>query len=111
MSNLPAKRRRRGELARTKGLYRDLDGGKLGGVCAGLARWTGVPSIFWRLGFVAAFFGWGAGLGVYLLMWVLMDKPPEEEKPQRGPADLDEDEREIWNAVKKDMASLDLEND
>lgn len=28
-----------------------------------------------------------------------------------GDGHVDDDEREIWNAVKKDMASLDLEND
>lgn len=106
MSNLPA---RRGETR--VGLCRDLDRAKLGGVCSGLARWTGVPSVFWRLGFVVAFFGWGVGLGVYVLMWWLMDTEPEPEKKQPSHSDLDEDDREIWNAVKKDMKSLDLEND
>ena len=94
-----------------RGLYKDPANGKIGGVCSGLAQWTGVPAVFWRLGLVLAFFGWGTGLVLYALMWFLMDSPPEPEKKQFTPADLDADEREIWDAVKKDMGSLDLEND
>ena len=112
MSNLPV-RREDGTAARTKGLYRDSEEGKIGGVCAGIARWTGVPAVFWRLGFAAVFFGWGIGLFLYVLMWFIMnDKPdPKPEKPVLGPADLNADDREIWEAVKDDMKSLDLRND
>jgi len=104
VSNLPARREPRG-------LYKDPEKGKIGGVCSGLARWTGVPAVFWRLGLVVAFLGWGVGLVLYALLWFLMDNPPEPAKKQLNPADLDADEREIWDAVKKDMRSLDLEND
>jgi len=95
------------------GLHRDSENGKIGGVCSGIARWTGVPAVFWRLGFAAAFFGWGTGLAVYALMWFVMDdapEPSEPEKPALGPADLDDEDREIFDAVKEDMKSLDLRN-
>ena len=109
MSNLPMRRPE----ARP-GLYLDEDHGKIGGVCSGLANWTGVPSVFWRLGFSAAFLGWGAGLVLYVLLWFIMDDPPKtvEELPKSalGPGDLDPEDREIWDAVKDDMGSLDLRN-
>lgn len=44
----------------------------LGGVCGGIARLTGVESWIWRLLFVVfALFG-GAGVLVYLLLWLLV---------------------------------------
>jgi len=63
------------------GLYRDSENGKLGGVCSGVARWTGVPSVVWRLIFTAMFFGWGTGLVLYVLLWFLMDDPPKPTQP------------------------------
>src|ERR671933_35459 len=43
----------------------------LGGVCGGLAEYTGVEALLWRIGFVAlAFFG--AGILVYPLLWILL---------------------------------------
>lgn len=46
----------------------------LGGVCGGLARQTGLESWVWRLIFaVLAFFG-GAGVVVYLLLWIFVPR-------------------------------------
>ena len=105
MSNLPMRR------SETRpGLYRDSEGGKLGGVCSGIARWTGVPTVFWRLGFAAAFFGWGTGLFLYVLMWFIMDDRPKPKQPALGPGDMSPEDREIFDAVKDDMKSLDLRN-
>ena len=46
----------------------------LGGVCGGLAAHTGIDPLLWRVGFVALTVAGGAGVLVYLLLWVLM--PP-----------------------------------
>jgi phage shock protein PspC (stress-responsive transcriptional regulator) len=44
----------------------------VGGVCGGLARLTGVESWIWRLLFaVLACFG-GAGVLLYLLLWIFV---------------------------------------
>ena len=112
MSRLPAKRER-GEIARTgpNGLHRDMEFKKVAGVCSGLAKWSRVPSIVWRLGFVLTTLMWGIGIPVYVVMWLVMDKPPKALKPEFKPDDLDADDREIWDAVKGEMESLDLEND
>jgi phage shock protein PspC (stress-responsive transcriptional regulator) len=44
----------------------------LGGVCGGIAQITGLESWIWRLLFVVvALFG-GAGVFIYLLLWLLV---------------------------------------
>jgi len=44
----------------------------IGGVCGGLARLTGVEAWVWRLLFTALFICAGAGLLVYVLMWIFV---------------------------------------
>jgi phage shock protein C len=44
----------------------------LGGVCGGLGRTTGVESWVWRLLFAVLFIFAGAGLLVYLLLWIFV---------------------------------------
>jgi len=46
----------------------------LGGVCGGLARATGLPSWVWRLIFVALATCGGAGVVLYVLLWLLVPK-------------------------------------
>lgn len=112
MSNLPTKYER-GELDRPDKLYRDLESGKLGGVCSGIAIRTGTPTVVWRLAFIFTTLMWGVGLPLYAILWMIMDKPPKQPtRSQRAlPDDLSPDDREIWEAVKGDMESLDLRND
>jgi phage shock protein C len=43
-----------------------------GGVCGGLARSTGMESWVWRLLFVALFICAGAGLLLYILLWIFV---------------------------------------
>jgi phage shock protein PspC (stress-responsive transcriptional regulator) len=58
-----------------------------GGVCGGLAEHTGVDSLIWRVGFIALTFAGGAGILVYLLLWVLMPAGPRAADQQPGPLD------------------------
>jgi phage shock protein C len=44
----------------------------LGGVCGGMARATGVEAWVWRLLFAVLFIFAGAGLLVYLLLWIFV---------------------------------------
>ncbi len=44
----------------------------LGGVSGGLAEYTGIDALLWRVGFVALAFAGGTGVLVYLLLWLLM---------------------------------------
>ena len=43
-----------------------------GGVCGGIARSTGMEAWVWRLLFVALFICAGAGLLLYILLWIFV---------------------------------------
>jgi phage shock protein C len=47
-----------------------------GGVCGGLADYSGIDSLLWRVGFVGLTVAGGAGILIYLLLWVLMPSSP-----------------------------------
>jgi phage shock protein C len=44
----------------------------LGGVCGGMARSTGIEAWVWRLLFTVLFIFAGAGLLLYLLLWIFV---------------------------------------
>jgi phage shock protein PspC (stress-responsive transcriptional regulator) len=44
----------------------------IGGVCTGLAYFTGTPVWLWRAGFVASVFIFGGGVILYIILWVFM---------------------------------------
>ena len=44
----------------------------IGGVCGGIARTTGMEAWAWRLIFAALFLCGGAGLLVYVLLWIFV---------------------------------------
>ncbi|MGY2066809.1 PspC domain-containing protein [Blastococcus sp. SYSU DS0619] len=48
----------------------------LGGVNGGLAEYTGIDALLWRVGFVALTLAAGTGVIVYLLLWALMPAGP-----------------------------------
>jgi phage shock protein PspC (stress-responsive transcriptional regulator) len=48
----------------------------LGGVCGGLAEYSGVEALIWRVGFIALALI-GAGILVYPLLWILVPAGPD----------------------------------
>ena len=59
----------------------------IGGVCGGLADYSGIDSLLWRVGFVGLTLAGGAGIVVYLLLWVFMPSaplPPGVSEPPAG---------------------------
>jgi len=54
----------------------------LGGVCGGLGEHTGIDSLVWRAAFVAFTLAGGAGVLVYVLLWVLMPDSPHPADQQ-----------------------------
>jgi phage shock protein PspC (stress-responsive transcriptional regulator) len=48
----------------------------IGGVCGGLADYSGIDALLWRVGFVGLTLAGGSGILVYLLLWVLMPSAP-----------------------------------
>ena len=57
----------------------------LGGVSGGLAEYSGIDALLWRVGFVALTLAGGTGVIVYLLLWLLMPAQPFGA-PAPGPA-------------------------
>jgi phage shock protein PspC (stress-responsive transcriptional regulator) len=53
----------------------------LGGVSGGLAEYSGIDALLWRVGFVALTLAGGAGVIVYLLLWLLMPAGPAPYGP------------------------------
>ena len=59
----------------------------LGGVSGGLADYSGIDTVLWRVGFLALTLAGGSGILIYLLLWVLM--PSEPLPADREPSVLD----------------------
>jgi phage shock protein PspC (stress-responsive transcriptional regulator) len=66
----------------------------LGGVSGGLAEYSGIDALLWRVGFVALTLAGGTGIIVYLLLWLLMPAGPRvapgtavemQARPPAGP--------------------------
>ena len=53
----------------------------LGGVSGGLADYSGIDALLWRVGFVALALAGGSGVVVYLLLWLLMPAGPAAYDP------------------------------
>lgn len=70
------------KISALNGLRRSRSDAWLGGVCGGLAGFTGMDTWLWRLAFTLLLLLGGTGLVVYLLMWILV---PREDDVERLP--------------------------
>jgi phage shock protein PspC (stress-responsive transcriptional regulator) len=59
----------------------------VGGVAGGLAEYSGIDPVLWRVGFVGLTVAGGAGILVYLLLWVLMPSGPLAAGRELSPLD------------------------
>ncbi|MGY5884787.1 PspC domain-containing protein [Modestobacter lacusdianchii] len=48
----------------------------IGGVAGGLAEYTGIDALLWRVGAIALTLAGGSGIIIYLLLWLLMPSAP-----------------------------------
>lgn len=55
-----------------KKLYRDKEGGMIGGVLAGLGHYFGVDKVWIRIFFLILLISYGFGLIPYLILWIVM---------------------------------------
>ncbi|NDA72453.1 MAG: PspC domain-containing protein [Betaproteobacteria bacterium] len=67
------------------GLCRSHSDRWLGGVCGGLAQISGIAPWLWRLVFTFFTFFGGAGLLVYLMLWIFVPQEPIFSARQIGP--------------------------
>ncbi|MCY7338933.1 MAG: envelope stress response membrane protein PspC [Sphingomonas bacterium] len=75
--------------------YRNKRDGKVNGICAGIADYTGVDVTLVRIGLVAAIvLGAGALLPVYFIAgWIAQDQPGEIARDSK-------DEQQFWQGVR-----------
>ena len=78
-------------------LYRDKQNGKLMGVCAGIADYTGVDALWIRLGMLAFTFSTGMGIPLYFVLGVLLNKKPSHLY-------VDREEQQYWQRVRQSPA-------
>lgn len=68
-------------------LFRDPDNTLLGGVCSGMAHYTGLGDpLLWRILLVLLFFVHGIGLLTYLILWLIIPqaRTPEDKLLMKG---------------------------
>ena len=61
-------------------LHRSATDRMVGGVSGGLAAYSGIDAVLWRVAFVALTVLGGSGLLFYVLMWVLMPSEPGADR-------------------------------
>jgi phage shock protein PspC (stress-responsive transcriptional regulator) len=88
--------------APVKRLFRNPDDKKLGGVCAGIAEYLSVDTLWLRLAFLIAFFVFGTGLLAYIILWIAIPlaKTSTEKLQMKGaPVDVNNIEKEVRGAA------------
>jgi len=89
----------------SKKLYRDPDDNVLGGVCSGIGYYFGVDRIWFRAAFLIALFGFGTGILLYLILWIIIPaaKTTAEKLEMKGePVNVDS----IGNAIKDEFGNF-----
>jgi len=58
--------------SKPKRLYRDPENRVLGGVCGGIGQYFKIDSLIVRIVFLVVFFGFGLGLLIYIILWIVV---------------------------------------
>ncbi|MBE9511930.1 MAG: PspC domain-containing protein [Bacteroidetes bacterium] len=90
-------------------MYRDPDNRILGGVCSGMSAYWRIDPIILRILFVIAFLGYGTGLIIYIILWIVL--PEAKTKAQKlemmgekvNVSNIGKAFKEEFNNVKKNM--------
>lgn len=68
-----------------KKLYRSTKDRKLAGVCGGLAEFTDIDPVIWRVLFIFLLIPGGLpGLLPYIILWLVVPESPVENPPVSG---------------------------
>ena len=96
-----------------KKLYRDKENSFLGGVLSGLGHYLGVDPLWLRIIMVILFFGFGTGLIVYIILWILIPKAvtTSQKLEMKGePINISNIERKVkegFNEISDKFSNLD----
>jgi phage shock protein PspC (stress-responsive transcriptional regulator) len=71
---------------KTRKLYRDVEGGLIGGVLSGFGYYLGIDKLWLRLIMLVLLFTFGTGVLVYIIFWIIMPeaKTTSEKLDMRG---------------------------
>ncbi|MBN1260093.1 MAG: PspC domain-containing protein [Anaerolineae bacterium] len=81
-------------------LRRSRTDAMLGGVCVGLARFVGIDVTLIRIFFVLLALGDGAGVWLYLILWLIVPLEGEESEDATLGANIREGVHEMTNRVR-----------
>lgn len=97
----------------TKKLYRDKENAMLGGVMSGLGHYLGVDALWLRIIMVILFFGFGTGILIYLMLWILVPEAisTTQKLEMKGqPITISNIERKVkegFNDIKDTISNID----
>jgi phage shock protein PspC (stress-responsive transcriptional regulator) len=83
---------------RARRVFRDPDNSTIGGVCGGIGAYLNVDPLWLRLIFLLLFFGFGTGILLYIILWIVLPeaKTTAEKLEMRGEdVNIDNIERSI----------------
>ena len=90
-------------------IYRDPDNRIIGGVCSGLAAYWQFDPLILRIIFIVAFLGFGVGLFIYLILWIVIPeaKTVAQKLEMRGEpvtaSNIGKAVRDEFNNIRKNM--------
>ncbi len=90
-------------------IYRDPDDKVIGGVCAGLSHRFGIDPIWLRLAFAIAFFAFGSGFLLYIILMIVLPKAKTtaEKLEMRGePVNIENIKRSVADEMESIRASM-----
>jgi phage shock protein PspC (stress-responsive transcriptional regulator) len=96
-----------------KKLYRDKDNSFLGGVLSGLGHYLGVDPLWLRIIMVILFFGFGTGLVLYIILWILIPEAvtTSQKLEMKGePINISNIEKKVkegFNEISEKFSNLD----
>ncbi len=91
-----------------KQFFRDSDNSMIGGVCSGISAYFGWDPLFLRILFVILMIGFGSGLLLYVILWIIIPeaKTTSEKLRMRGKKVDVETIKQRFNDFKKDVEHL-----
>lgn len=97
----------------SKKLYRDKENSFLGGVLSGLGHYFGVDPLWLRIIMVILFFGFGTGLVLYIILWILIPEAvtTSQKLEMKGePINISNIEKKVkegFNEISEKFSNLD----
>ncbi len=99
----------------TKKLYRDKEGGMIGGVLSGLGYYFGIDKVWLRVILIIAIFFYGTGILAYIILWIVMPEAvtTSEKLEMKGEAvtisTIEKKVREEFETVSEKFKNVDFD--